>query len=240
MPKPATRFDAESVRASWDHAADAYAQAQTSGHDYYRYEFFGPAQLALIGDVRAMSVLDVGCGNGYFAREMARRGARVTGIDISPRMIEHAAEQESAGSLGIEYHVLDAAVLPAHFVPRSFDLATSCLALQDMPNVEKVLRGVHALLRPGGRLVASITHPCTDTPFREWERDSSGKKRWLCIDRYFERGPLEFTWSGWGRDFTTEAIHATLEDWLGWILEAGFQLRAKRAPPDRSGPSYAA
>ena len=109
-------------------------------------------------------------------------------------------------------------------------MATSCLALQDMPNVESVLRGVHAVLRPGGRFVASITHPCTDTPFRVWERDSNGKKRWLCIDRYFERGPLEYTWSGWGREFTTEAIHATLEDWLGWILEAGFQLRALKEP----------
>ena len=230
MPKPAARFDAESVRDSWDRAAGAYAQGQASGCDYYRYEFFGPAQLALCGDVRGMSVLDVGCGTGYFAREVARRGARVTGIDISPRMIEHAEQQESTGSLGIEYHVLDAATLPAGFVPQSFDMATSCMALQDMPNAEKVLRGVYGLLRPGGRFVASITHPCTDTPFRVWERDGGGKKRWLCIDRYFERGPLEYTWSGWGREFTTEAIHATLEDWLGWILGAGFQLRALKEP----------
>jgi SAM-dependent methyltransferase len=230
MPKPAARFDAESVRDSWDHAAGTYAQGQASGCDYYRYEFFGPAQLALCGEVRGMGVLDVGCGAGYFAREVARRGARVTGIDISPRMIEHAKQQGSTGSLGIEYHVLDAAQLPAGFSPQSFDMATSCMALQDMPSVDKVLRGVYGLLRPGGRFVASITHPCTDTPFRVWERDGGGKKRWLCIDRYFERGPLEFTWSGWGREFTTEAMHATLEDWLGWILGAGFQLRALKEP----------
>ena len=230
MPKPAARFDAESVRDSWDHAADAYARSQASGLDYYRYEFFGPAQLALCGDVRGMNVLDVGCGNGYFAREMASRGARVTGIDISPRMIEHAKRQGSTGSFGIEYHVLDAAKLPAGFVPQSFDMATSRLALQDMPNVGKVLQGVRSLLRPGGRFVASITHPCTDTPFRVWERDNSGQKRWLCIDRYFERGPLQYTWSGWTSEFTTEAIHATLEDWFSWILEAGFQLRALKEP----------
>jgi len=86
---------------------------------------------------------------------------------------------------------------------------------EGMGYVEKV-QGVHGLLRPGGRFVASITHPCTDTPFRVWERDGGGKKRWLCIDRYFERGPLEYTWSGWGREFTTEAIHATLEDSAGF------------------------
>src|SRR5262245_8040981 len=89
MPKPAVRFDAESVRASWDHAADAYAQGQASGSDYYRYEFFGPAQVALCGEVRGMSILDVGCGNGSFARAVARRGARVTGIDLSAGRSEH-------------------------------------------------------------------------------------------------------------------------------------------------------
>lgn len=109
-------------------------------------------------------------------------------------------------------------------------MATSCLALQDMPDVGKVLQAVRALLRPGGRFVASIAHPCTDTPFRVWERDGGGGKRWLCIDRYFERGPLEYTWSGWGRDFTTASFHATLEEWVGWILEAGFHLRALKEP----------
>lgn len=230
MPEPAARFDAESVRDSWDEAAGAYAQGQASGFDYYRYEFFGPAQLALCGEVRGMNVLDLGCGNGYFTRELARRGAHVTGIDISPRQIEHARQQESKRPLGIEYHVVDAAVLPAGFAPQSFDMATSCMALMDMPNVEGVLRGVFASLRRGGRFVASITHPCTDTPFRQWERDSSGGKRWLCIDRYFERGAYQFKWSEWGSEFTTEGMHAPLEDWLGWILEAGFELRAVKEP----------
>ena len=99
MPKPAARFDVESVRASWDDAADVYAEGQASGRDYYRYEFFGPAQLALCGNVREMRVLDVGCGNGYFSREMAGRGAHVTGIDISSRMIARAQAHESAASL---------------------------------------------------------------------------------------------------------------------------------------------
>jgi len=230
MPNPLRKFDAESVRQSWDQAADAYAQGQAAGADYYRYEFFGPAQLALCGDVRGMTVLDVGCGNGYFTRALARRGARVTGIDISPRMIEHAKRQESTEALGIEYHVLDAAGLPAGFVPQSFDMVTSCMSLQDMPSVDHVFRGVHALLRPGRRFIASITHPCTDTPVRVWELDESGAKRWLCIDRYFERGAFEYPWRGWGREFTTEGFRAPLEDWLGWILEAGFELRALKEP----------
>jgi hypothetical protein len=63
-----------------------------------------------------------------------------------------------------------------------------------------------------------------------WEKDQSGAKRWLCIDRYFERGSFEYTWSEWGQDLTTEGFRAPQEDWFGWILDAGFQLRAFKEP----------
>src|SRR6185295_9228532 len=105
--KHAVHFDAESVTRAWDHAADAYAHGQANGRDYYRYEFLGPAQVAVCGNVKGLSILDVGCGAGYFAREMAQRGARVIGVDISPRMIEHARSQEAEASLGNVYHVGD-------------------------------------------------------------------------------------------------------------------------------------
>ena len=230
MPGRPQRFNAEAVRELWDTAAGAYAEGQASGRDYSRLEFFGPAHIALCGDVQGLRILDVGCGTGYFAREMARRGARVTGVDISSRMLEHAMHAESQDPLGIRYLVHDAANLLDRFAPESFDMATSCLALQDMPEIPDVLQAIHSVLVPGGRLVASIAHPCTDTPFREWARDASGRKKWLCIDRYFERGPLEYTWRGWSYEFTTVAYHATLEDWFGWLLNAGFRLRGMREP----------
>jgi SAM-dependent methyltransferase len=230
MPEREAKFDAASVRASWDHAADAWEEGQASGRDYYRLDFFGPAQVAICGDVGGMRLLDVACGTGYFAREMARRGARVTGVDISPRMIEHAQRHETASPLGVEYVVGDASELATSFPAGWFDMVTSCMALQDMPDVPAVLRAVHAVLRPGGRFVASITHPCTDTPFREWQRDDMGRKRCLCIDRYFDRVTLEFTWHRWRYDFTTRALHAPLEDWFDWIRGAGFSLHAFREP----------
>src|SRR5271156_1307433 len=83
MPERSERFDADSVRDEWDSAADAYAEGQATGRDYYRFEFFGPAQIALCGEVQRLRVLDVGCGTGYFARELARRGAVVTAVDLS-------------------------------------------------------------------------------------------------------------------------------------------------------------
>ncbi|HEU0298387.1 MAG TPA: methyltransferase domain-containing protein [Longimicrobium sp.] len=230
MPESTVRFDPESVREAWDRAADAFVEGQTSGLDYYRLDFLGPAQVEACGDVRGARLLDVGCGGGYLARELAARGARVTGIDLSPRMIEHARRREEEAPLGIEYQAMDAAEIAAHFPADSFDMAVSCVALQDMPDPAAALRAVHTVLRPGGRFVASITHPCTDTPFRAWERDEARRKRWLCVDRYFERAPIELEWQRLAYKFTTAGLHVPLEDWFGWVLAAGFQLRAFREP----------
>jgi len=223
-------LDIDTTRSEWDAAADAYADAQATGLDFYRLALFGPAQVALCGDVHGLRLLDVGCGTGYFTREMAQRGAQVTGADFSPAMLGHARAIEAAAPLGIEYRCGDAAELTADFAAASFDRVTSCLALQDMPDVPRVLAAVHRTLVPGGRLVMSIAHPCTDTPFRRWAKDASGAKQWLCIDRYFERGPVRYHWTGWKYDFATSAQHATLEDWRGWALAAGFTLRALHEP----------
>ena len=145
---------------------------------------------------------------------------------------DRATRQESADPLGVEYRILDAAALPADLEIETFDMATSCLALQDMPDVPRVLNGVRALLRPGARFVASITHPCTDTPLRQWEHDADGGKRWLCIDRYFEQGPLQFEWSGWGRTSTEGRVPWR---WMR-ILDTGFALRGCEPRPTAERP----
>lgn len=230
MSDQSRRFDVESVRESWDAAADAYADGQATGRDHYRYAFFGPYQVELCGDVTGLDVLDIGCGAGYFARELARRGATVTGIDISRRMVEYARNAEEAEPLGIRYVVDDAADLGNHFDSACFDLATSCLSLQDMPGIPRVLEAVRETLRPDGRMVASVAHPCTDAPFRRWAKDDSGRKLWLCVDRYFERGPVTYEWKDWAYPFTTSAYHATLEDWFRWVSESGFRVEALHEP----------
>lgn len=230
MPTSSARFDADAVRQEWNTAADAYAEAQATGRDYYRLEFFGPAQVELCGDVRGLRILDVGCGAGYFSREMARGGAKVSGVDLSPKMLAHARELEANEPLGIQFRELDASRLLESFGAGSFEMATSCMALHDMPQIPAVLNAIHGVLVDGGRLVASIAHPCTDTPSREWAKHESGAKKALCIDRYFERGPVTYQWKDWKYEFSTSAYHATLEDWFGWFTDAGFSVRALREP----------
>jgi hypothetical protein len=98
--------------------------------------------------------------------------------------------------------------------------------MEDMPEARAVLQGTFRVLRPGGRFVMMITHPCTTTPYREWERDASGRKLSLKIDRYFERTALEYLWGSHPGvpPFRTCGFHAPLADWFDMVLGAGFRL----------------
>jgi SAM-dependent methyltransferase len=193
------------------------------------------------GVVDGFAVLDLGCGNGYFSRQMALRGARVTGIDLSPQQIAAALAREAEHPLGIRYLVMDAERLTEQLVPESIDLVTACVSLGDMPHPERAITGAGQVLRPGGRLVFCITHPCTDTPLREWERDAYGQRRTLKIGRYFEGAPVAYHWGGprFPYDFSISSVHHPLADWLNWVMGAGLVLR-RIAEPSPSEATLAA
>lgn len=219
-------FDTEQARAEWNFASDAYATFQADGSDYYRYEFFGPAQIAECGDVGGSELLDIGCGAGYFSREMASRGARVTGVDLSDRQIAHAMEIEEMSPMGIRYEVADAATIGERFPAERFDVVTACFSLQDMPDPASVLRGAWTVLRPGGRMIFSMPHPCTYTPVRAWATDDQGVRYGLTVGGYFDETAMRFAWtSRFAYPFQTTSVHATLGRWFTWMLTPGFILR---------------
>ena len=224
--------DDERARALWDESADAWDEFIEAGHDYYRILFHGPALLEACGDVRSRDVLDLGCGQGWFSRQLARAGARVIGIDWSAALIAHAWRHEKTTPLGIKYEVRDAMRLDGVLAPPTFDLVTGCMSLMDMPRPGDALRAVRPLLRDGGRIVASVSSPFSDTPYRQWERDANGRKTALKVDRYFDATPsvLEWNLKRFPTPFRTVAYRYTLEQWSRMIEEAGLAIMRLREP----------
>ena len=102
-------------------------------------------------------VLEIGCGTGGLAVMMARRGAEVVGIDVSPTMLAEAEKKVTAAGLTdrITLRRMDASEIEHHFAPRSFDVVVSTLVFSELSQLERqyVLRAVRRLLRPGGRLL---------------------------------------------------------------------------------------
>jgi 2-polyprenyl-3-methyl-5-hydroxy-6-metoxy-1,4-benzoquinol methylase len=150
----------DAVRAIWDANADFWNARMGEGNDYHRL-LIAPTQERLLAIQPGELILDVACGNGQFARHMARLGARVVAVDVSARMIENA-RAHSSGADAIEYHVVDAADRSAlvSLGDRRFDAAVCTMAMMDMASIEPLVSALAQLLRQSGRFVFSVMHPC--------------------------------------------------------------------------------
>ena len=89
---------------------------------------------------------------------MANRGATVTGIDLSGRLIARARAVEDVERLGIDYVAADAST-PLTLIGEQFDLIISHFGLSDIDDLDGVAATVRRLLRPCGRFVFAILHP---------------------------------------------------------------------------------
>jgi ubiquinone biosynthesis O-methyltransferase len=107
--------------------------------------------LELLGDVNGCRVLDVGCGDGELAVELAKRGASVTGIDASSAMIDAAKNRAKQENANVTFEVAAAEHLP--FPPGQFDIVTAVTVLCFVNDANPAFREIARVLRPGGRLV---------------------------------------------------------------------------------------
>jgi SAM-dependent methyltransferase len=138
---------AELIRREWDRAARVYdAVIAPALADAHR------AILARAGDVRDRELLDLGCGTGRVAALAARRGARVTAVDLSPTMVERArAVRDLAGA---RVAVMDAQELD--LPDASFDLVVASFSVMFCPRPDRALAEARRVLRPGGRFAAGV------------------------------------------------------------------------------------
>lgn len=225
-------FRDEDVRAAWDHAAEAWDDFVESGKDYYRHEIHGPAMLAVCEPLLGRHVLDLGCGQGYFTRQLAQCGAQAVGVDISEELLGFAREHEAEEQLGIDYRLMNASDVHLHFAAGSFDLVTACFSLHDMANPAAALASACTVLKDDGRMAFAIPHPATDTPYREWEIDKDGARGALKINHYFESGPTVLHWKMKRLIYPWDAPYwrHTLSEWSAMIAEAGFYIRQLHEP----------
>ena len=134
------------LKKQWDSVVEAWSDFVRAGRDYYRDEMNNPAMFEMLGNIRAKKMLDLGCGEGYNSRIMARKGAEVTGVDFSKKMIRAAIELEDKERLGIEYLVADACDLHM-FKSKIFDVVTCFMALQDIENYQDAVREAFRILK---------------------------------------------------------------------------------------------
>ena len=213
----------ESARANrrwWDAAAPAYLAehgADLGSSDFlWCPEGLREADARLLGDVRGRRVLEIGCGSAPCSRWLLREGADVVALDLSAGMLASAAELNRSTGFVVPLVQGDAGALP--FADASIDVACSAFGgLPFVADVEGALREVARVLRPGGRLVASVNHPMR-WPFP----DSPDPEDLRIVSSYFDRTPyVEIDDAG--RTVYVEH-HRTIGDWVRAVRAAGLAL----------------
>jgi SAM-dependent methyltransferase len=194
---------------------DAIADFYVSGFDSVD-DSVSLAMLDLTGPVAGLRVLDVACGHGRFSRELARRGAEVTGIDISASLLARAREIERDKPLGVRYlhsDVTAGGILES----AAFDKATCSFGLSDIDDLSGAIAAVAAALRPGGTFVFSILHPCF-----AGGRDISGS--WPDTGSYYDEGRWTATGGRSGLRQRVGASHRMLSTYHSALRCHGFWL----------------
>lgn len=218
----------------WEENADVWTALARQGWDIFRDHFNTPAFFDLLPDVRRLTGLDLGCGEGHNTRLLAARCASVYAIDVAPAFVRHAHQADG----GIRYAAAGAQQLP--FPDASFDFVTAFMSLMDMPQPERALHEAQRVLKPGGFLQFSISHPCFDMPHRRRIRDIRGRTYAMEVGGYhestdgqidewiFHSAPREVT-AGL-RKFRVPRFQRTVADWLNMTVDAGLQIERVSEP----------
>jgi len=138
-----------------DFGQDFYDAYKEEG-DFWHKELLNPHVVRLIKDHKPGSIIDVGCGEGYLSRILARAGYQVTGLEPSD-LINYARAYEEEDQLGIDYLKKDICDLDHK---EAYDLAVSINVFMDIPDFDGPIKNTVASIKPGGRLIFSILHPC--------------------------------------------------------------------------------
>jgi SAM-dependent methyltransferase len=209
-----------SLRQAWEDNAAAWvnwARSAELDHAFWRLNM--PALLDLLPRGEGGLALDVGCGEGRLAREMKRRGYRMTGLESSPSLQAAAREADP------EFDVVlaDAADMP--FPDDTFDLVVASLSLMNMDDMPGAVREIGRVLKPLGVFCFSVLHP-----LNTW--GDAGDVS------YFDTVAYEERVEAGTNQMTFHDTHRPLQEYFTALEAAGFLVERLREP--RPDEEYAA
>jgi SAM-dependent methyltransferase len=216
-PERSAKPTEQAVANDYDDFAEAYA-AETESNLINGY-YVRPAVLDLAGDVAGRRILDVGCGAGPLLEALRDRGAIVTGVEPSIKMLELARQR-----LGQDAALLRAGLGedPLPFPDGAFDDVVACLVLHYLEDWKAPLAELQRVLAPGGRLTVVVDHPFI---FKLMHPEAD----------YFAVTKRPQEWTYGGRSAPMLFWHRPLHAMTSAFTEAGFQIAVISEPPPAPG-----
>ncbi len=203
-------------QTSWEGSAlwyDEYLQ----GADTYQQKVILPNLLRLLSLKKGERVLDLACGQGYFAKHFCESGAEVVGVDTASSLIAKARRNVPKAT----FQIADA----AHLLLKdsSFDSVVCVMALQNIENLAATLKEVRRVLKKGGRFLFVVNHPAFRVlKHSSWDFDEKSKVQYRRIERYLTPAKVKIEMHP-GKDASyTWSFHRSLQDFMKALHAAGF------------------
>ncbi len=195
---------------SWNTNAAAWTVAVRQGEIESRKQVTNQAILTAIRHHAPRQLLDIGCGEGWLARELAGDSIEVIGVDATASLIE-AARQAGGG----DFRLLSYAQIAAGALDLCVDMAVANFSMLGNESVNDLFTAVPKLLNKQGIFIVQTLHPlmaCAETPYQDGWRSGS--------------------WDGFSSAFTDppDWYFKTLQSWIQLLLDNGFQLVELREP----------
>ncbi|MDB5254943.1 MAG: hypothetical protein JWL92_319 [Candidatus Nomurabacteria bacterium] len=210
------------MKTDWNNVAQWYDN-YLSGEDTYQEAVIAPNIVRLIDPSKGKRILDVACGQGYFARLCAAKGAEVVGIDQSAVLIEKAKSQAGEKEL---YIAGNAETLDAYKL-ETFDVVFTVLAFENIKNIAAVMEGMRQVTRPDGKVVLVLLHPSFRIPqHTDWGFDSKKTVQYRKVEKYLSEIsiPIELSpFKGEAKTVTT-TFHRSMQWYMKSFRNAGFAI----------------
>ena len=227
--KPIQQCTTKQIAKQWDIVAKSRDNQIRSGQDISYDKVLTPIILQLAQGKSFQRVLDVGCGSGVLSERIACHTQTVVGVDPSQESIA-LAKASNLRPINTEYASESIENFSKRYEEELFDIAIANMVLQDASDLTAVLNSVGEVLRRGGALVCTITHPCfwpTYWGYGRYEWFEYGKE--IAIDAPFRISSVA---EPVGR---TTHFHRPLSQYMSTLRDTGFQLDSLVEPiPSRA------
>ncbi len=161
MPQDFSELNHDAI-AIWERVALWWDSRMGEEGNRTHRRLVAPPTERLLGISAGETVLEAACGAGIFARRLAELGAAVVAFDATEAFLEIARERTSEYADRVELRHIDATdeAKLLSLGERSFDAAVCSMALMDMADIGPLASALSRLLKPGGRFVFTVPHPC--------------------------------------------------------------------------------